>query len=83
MEHGPCSTAGGVQGTQEGLPAGTAPKKAFSARSAATTGCQVLSTFRGVSLRILRAVETSQREDEKRIARLDKEGRIRGSGCSQ
>lgn len=77
------SSVVGVQGILGGLRAGLGPRKAFSSRSGVATDCQVLSTLRGVSHRILRAVEASQREGGERVARLVREGRFRGSGCSQ
>lgn len=51
---------------------------ALDLRSGAATDCQVLSTLRGETCGILRAVEASQREGGERIARLGREGRIRG-----
>lgn len=80
-EDGFSSVVGGVQGTLGGFLAGIGPKKAFSSRSGVDTDCQVLSTLRGVSHRILRAVEASQREGGDRSAGLGREGRIQGSGC--
>lgn len=83
VEDGFSSVVGGVQGTLGGLLAGIGPKRTFSSRSGVATDCQVLSTLRDVSHRILRAMEASQREGGERIASLGREGRIQGSGCSQ
>lgn len=66
MDNSPCSVAGGVQGTQGGLWAGTGPKKALGSRAAvATTAeCSPVSRVRG---RIRRAVEASKREGGEKL----------------
>lgn len=77
MEHGPCSVAGGGQGTQEASCLAPDPRR----NSPPGWGCCAPSSLRGVSRRILRVTEASEREGGERIARLGKEGRTGGQGA--
>lgn len=77
VEDGPCSMAGGVQGTQGGLLTGTGPRRHLA------PGLQPLLTaegspISGVSHRALRAVEASEKAGGERIAT---DRRIGCSGC--